>query len=129
MALLGAYVLVILMTSLIPMDREIKGLNFIIGIKPIIQNSLHVPVFALLAVLSLQILSIYQINGWKRLLLVLLFAVGFGLLNEFMQLAVPGRYPSVIDMGLNTVGVFVGAFIYFFIERNGSGLIKRLVCQ
>ncbi|MDY7037610.1 MAG: VanZ family protein [Thermodesulfobacteriota bacterium] len=128
-ALIVGYMLLILMTSVIPMDREIKGLNFIIGIKPLIQNSLHIPVYAILAVLWLQLLSNHGLAGIKRFWIVFLFSAGFGIMNEFIQLTIPGRYPSLIDMLFNTIGFAAGIWLYLYLEKCEPGLIRRIICE
>ncbi len=128
-ALLSIYMLLILALSLIPMHREIRGLEFLINMKSLVQNLMHIPFYAFLAILWLQILRIYAFKGWKTVLFVAFFSVGFGIVIEFIQMTIPGRYPSIIDMGLNTIGTFVGILIYLMVERNGSGFIRRMVCE
>ena len=110
--LVAIYMLMILATSLIPMDREIEGLNLIINIKPHIQNFLHIPVYALLAILWFRLFDLYQTNQRKSFCLVLLIAIGFGIINEWIQFFIPGRYLSLADMVFNTIGVFSGILIY-----------------
>jgi hypothetical protein len=115
------YTLLLLGASLIPMDQEIEGLNFIIGLEPSIQNLLHIPAYAILSILLLQVLG-------KRLLLVIVVTIVFGIVNELIQLAIPGRYPSVIDVGLNIVGVVGGMLLYLWLERSRPGPIRHIVC-
>lgn len=47
-----------------------------------------------------------------RILLATLLGSGFSCAMEFGQTFFPGRYPSLADLGLNTVGSFVGAVIW-----------------
>ena len=47
------YMFLLLTSSAIPMDREIQGLQFVIDLKPTIQNLLHIPAYIVLAVLLL----------------------------------------------------------------------------
>lgn len=115
--ILTIYMLLILTTSLIPMDRSVEGLNFIIDINPTMQNILHVPAFAILSILWLQVLK-QQRNAGKGILFVLLMSAGFGILNELIQLSIPGRYPSVIDICFNTIGALCGVLLYLIFERN-----------
>lgn len=119
--ILITYVLLLLGTSLIPMDREIEGLNFIIGLQPSIQNLLHIPAYAILSILLLQVLG-------KRLMLVIVGAIVFGMINEWIQLAIPGRYPSMMDMVLNAAGSLVGIILYCKLEKGNMSLAKRVVC-
>lgn len=127
-ALLALYMLLILTASVIPMDRGIEGLDFVTGLKPSIQNLLHVPAYGFLSILWLQILRPYPRLGYKRIFFVLFVSIGFGIFNELIQLTVPGRYPSVIDAGLNIIGVIGGMLLYLWLERSGPGPIRRIVC-
>jgi glycopeptide antibiotics resistance protein len=102
--------LLILTASVIPMDREIEGLNFITGLKPSIHNLLHVPAYAILSILLLKVLG-------KRLMLVIVGTIVFGMINEWIQLAIPGRYPGLLDIGLNTIGALVGIFLFRTFEK------------
>ena len=112
------YILLLLASSAIPMDRDIQGLQFIIDLKPTIQNLLHIPAYTLLSILFLQIFQNYKIDGWRRNVLVLLGAGLIGILSEIIQIAVPGRYGGLMDIGLNFIGVIAGILIYSYVERN-----------
>lgn len=121
------YMFLLLASSAIPMDRQIKGLQFVIDIKPTIQNLLHIPAYIVLAILFLQIFQNYQIGDWRRNVLVLLGAGLVGILSEIIQIAVPGRYGSIADIGLNFIGTIAGILIYNRVEKTKLGLIKRIV--
>jgi glycopeptide antibiotics resistance protein len=123
------YMSLILMTSVIPMDRDIEGLRFLIELKPLVQNLLHIPMFAILAILWLQISKQYEIEGKKRIVLILLLSFGFGILNELIQLTIPGRYAGILDMGLNTIGVLCGIALYVLLEKSKPGLLRKIVCE
>ena len=111
------------------MDREMRGFEFLFALKPLVQNLLHIPLFMLLAILWLQVLQGYGLLSRSRIILTLILSCFIGILNELIQIAVPGRYPSPIDMGLNVVGAIFGVILYHKVERGGDGLIRRLVCQ
>ena len=127
--ILWIYMLLILSTSLIPMDREIEGFGMIMEITPFVQNLLHAPVFALLSVLWVQIMNVHQIRNRRKYILVFIIGVGFGLLNELIQGVVPGRYPSIFDMGINVVGVVMGMWFFRWIENSEPNRIRRFVCE
>ena len=122
--MVAIYMLMILATSLIPMDREIEGLNLIINIKPHIQNFLHIPVYALLAILWFRLFDLYQIDQRKSSYLVLMIAIGFGIINEWIQFFIPGRYLSATDMIFNTIGVFSGILIYRIMKNREFKFIR-----
>ena len=128
-ALVLTYMFLLLVSSIIPMDRDIKGLQFIIDLKPTVQNLLHIPMYIVLAVLFLQILQNYQIEGWKGNVLVLLASGFFGIINEVIQIVVPGRYGGLTDIGLNLIGTMVGILIYNVVGKIKPGLLRRIVCE
>ena len=85
--------------------------------------------FAILAILWLQISKQYEIEGKKRIVLILLLSFGFGILNELIQLTIPGRYAGILDMGLNTIGVLCGIALYVLLEKSKPGLLRKIVCE
>jgi VanZ family protein len=121
--------LLLLAGSMIPMDRQIKGLQFVIDLKPAIQNLLHIPMFAILSFLFLLILQGFQIEKWKRNAIVLLSSGLFGLINEIIQISIPGRYGGLTDILLNFAGAILGIVVFGLAEKSKSGLIRRIVCK
>ena len=119
----------LLASSAIPMDHEIQGIQFVIDLNPTNQNLLHIPAYIVLAILILQIFQNYQIDGWRRNALVLLGSGLIGILSEIIQIAVPGRYGGLTDIGLNFIGTIAGILMYNHIEKAKPGLIRRIVCE
>ena len=128
-ALAIVFMLLLLATSVIPMDRQITGLQFIIDLKPTIQNLLHIPAYAVLSIIYLQIFKNYRLKRWQRNFLALLCSAIFGILNEAIQFAIPGRYAGLIDLGLNLVGAILGVIIFSIAAKSKPGLIRRMVCE
>jgi len=128
-ALAIVFMLLLLATSVIPMDRQITGLQFIIDLKPTIQNLLHIPAYAVLSIIYLQILKNFQLKRWQKNFWALLCSVSFGILNEVIQFAIPGRFAGVTDLGLNLVGAIIGVIIFNFAAKLKPGLIRRMVCE
>jgi glycopeptide antibiotics resistance protein len=116
--LTSIYMLLLLASSVIPMDRHIKGFQFVIELKPAIQNLLHIPMFAILSFLFLLILQTFQIENWKRNAMVLLSSGFFGLINEVIQIPVPGRYGGLTDILLNFAGAILGIIVFSLIEKS-----------
>jgi glycopeptide antibiotics resistance protein len=116
--LTSIYMLLLLAGSMIPMDRQIKGLQFVIELKPAIQNLLHIPMFAILSFLFLLILQGFQIENWKRNAIVLLSSGFFGLINEIIQIPVPGRYGGLTDILLNFSGAILGIIVFGLVEKS-----------
>ena len=116
-AFLVAYMALILLTSLIPMDGNIQGLRSMVDLKPTLQNLLHIPAYGILTVLGLGLAGVDETNRLKKITLVLLLVMAFGILNEAVQMLIPGRYAGVMDLGLNTIGALSGLLFYFTSQR------------
>ena len=106
-----------------------RGLGFLIDLKPLLQNLLHVPLFAALSILFFQVLSGYEIEKKRAIFIILIATIGFGLFNELIQLVIPGRYPSLVDMTLNTIGIVLGLWLYVYLEKRSPSLIRNIVCK
>jgi VanZ family protein len=122
------YMFLIMMSSLIPMHQGATRLRFLLDLNPAVQNLLHIPAFAVLSVLCLQVLSYSPMARIKKVVLVLGFSIVFGILNELVQMAVPGRYAGLLDIMLNCVGSALGIGLFMLSERRHSGLLRRVVC-
>ncbi len=110
LGLLLGYMAVILVLSLIPGSGTTGDL---LGLIPsTIQNFLHVPAYALLAVLCVRTLATYRM-GWRwRLTTALVLASTYGAAMEFSQTWAPGRVPSVLGFLLNLAGVVLGVGLF-----------------
>lgn len=107
--------LLILISSSVPMDKEIKGLEFVMKINADLQNFLHIPIFALLSYFWLRSFYILGYSVRRGLFLSLLYTITFGVLNEFYQILIPGRYCSIGDMLFNFAGLILGGLIGTFL--------------
>ena len=72
-----------------------------------LQNGLHVVFYGVLALLLVWALE-RTATGAVRMLIALLVAVTLGAGLEWYQLHVPGRFGSLGDILLNTLGAIVG---------------------
>lgn len=116
-----AYMILIFISSSIPIDKEIKWLEFVMKIDPTLQNFLHIPVYALLSYLWFGVFWGVGYSVMLSLLLSFLTAFGYGVFNEFYQWFIPGRYSSLSDILFNLIGVVLGCLLVIFLRR---GLIK-----
>ena len=123
------YSLLILFGSFIPMDGASPTFRFFMAVKPAIQNLLHIPVFALLSIFLLQVLDGFGIENRKKKIISISALFAFGILSELIQIPVPGRYPGVMDMGLNIIGALLGIWIFFHLANQEKSLLRRLVCE
>ena len=120
-----AYMSLILATSLVPQFR----IRDFMTLSPIIQNMLHIPMFAALSILFLQIARNYDLGRRKAGVLTFVFCGIFGLLNEIIQTFVPGRFGGLMDIGLNSMGAIAGIIIYFSVEKSRPGMIYKIICS
>jgi VanZ family protein len=99
--------------SSIPMDGESEHFEFVMRLTPTVQNLLHIPLFGLLAYLWLNALTKNGCPAKKKLIITIIITLGYGLLDEFHQTFVPGRYGSLIDILLNLGGILMGILFFF----------------
>ncbi len=101
-------------------DPEDAGLYGIIAwTPPAVQNLLHLPLFGLLAWLWHRTLRDWIHPSRWRLLTAFLLTAGYGILDEWHQLYVPGRYASLTDMSLNVLGA--GLVLYWVRRTDAIG--------
>jgi hypothetical protein len=108
-----AYMALLHRLSSIPGKVESEGaVDFVyFALTPTIQNLLHIPAFAVLAVLWSHVLPKTTGGG----VAVLLMTGGYGAYDEWFQLGVPGRYGSLTDWVLDLVGALVGIALYRYL--------------
>ena len=87
-------------------------LNPLAWISPNVQNFLHIPVYGGLAALWFWVLRHWIAKSGYKYLLALILTLGFGLLDEWHQTFVPGRFGSMTDAGFNAIGAILGLLIY-----------------
>jgi len=112
----------VLATSLIPMDQDANSGHWTTWVSPSVQNILHVPMFGVLAALWLQVTAHNSFPAWKKTCTVFLAVLCFGILNEMVQFFVPGRYPGLTDVALNTLGTLAGTL---FCLRHHNSPVQR----
>jgi len=129
MILLILYALLILGGSFIPMDGSSKTFRIFMDLKPVIQNLLHIPVFTLLTILFLQVLHGYGVQGPRKGGVALITILAFGILNEMVQMVVPGRIPGLLDILLNSIGTLFGFALFSYFEKKHHTLLHHLICK
>jgi VanZ family protein len=84
-----------------------------VSLTPTIQNLLHIPAFAVLALLWCRILPTTTGGAVS----VLLMTGGYGAYDEWFQLGVPGRYGSLTDWVLDLFGAMAGILLYRYLVK------------
>ena len=99
-------------------------LSIVSGAPRILTNLLHLPLYAGLAcclLLSVNAGRWKQSLAWRPYVVIGLIAAIIAAVNEWYQAAVPGRFASVTDFGLNVVGIVGLVLIHrLFTGRNGA---------
>lgn len=70
----------------------------------VLHNLTHLPAYALLTYFFFVTARALRLK-YNPYLTAVLSAFAFGILMEYLQSMVPGREPSLMDAGLNTVGI------------------------
>ena len=93
-----------------PQDTLLSGI--ILWTPPALQNMVHIPLFGILAWLWYRTLGDWIKSSRLLLMLVFILATGFGILDEWHQLYVPGRYASMTDAALNALGAAIAVWLF-----------------
>ena len=108
---------VIFVLSSVPGQLDEQRLRFLTDIDPQLQNLMHIPLFGLLQVLWLRAFAKLGKYGWKSTVSCLAISLGYGCLDEFHQMFVPGRYASLLDITLNFTGIVLGTLMFLVWDK------------
>ncbi len=112
----GAYALLLAVVCLLPSGTGVLG-GWDAAVSPTWQNALHVPAFAVLAVLAILAASGSFRVGLAGMLWIAFGCCAYGVLLEFAQAAIPGRTGSLTDVLLNVAGVAIGSMVVMWWRR------------
>ena len=93
--------------SLIPTAGSAEG-NVFLAFTPFVQNALHIPAYALLCLLISVSLVTFNVSIRKAGFIGVLFCIAFAACDQALQSFVLTREASVVALGLNLTGIFVG---------------------
>lgn len=85
-----------------------------------IRKLAHITEYFLLAVSVALPLYVYRVRGFRLIVIAGIFCVGFACLDEFHQYFVAGRSATPRDVGIDSIGIFIGIYatrIFGFIGR------------
>lgn len=121
-ALAMGYGGMIVLLSIIP-DAE-KSRSVLSWVSPRLQDLLHIPAYGLLTLLWVFALRDYGFGDRRSVGYAIGLAAGLGIVLEWIQFVIPGRYPSALDLIFNLTGVVSTAAGYrICIRRSSSGVI------
>lgn len=76
-----------------------------------VRKAAHMTEYFLLAIAISFPLYVYRVRGFWLMLLAGIVCVGFAGLDEYHQSFVAGRGPSLKDVGIDSIGAFVGILL------------------
>ncbi len=117
----AAWMVIVLVMSSVPGDLGMDEGWFGALLKRLLPSStdpLHVPGYAVLALLWCRALRAWPMRAGLSALLGFVIAFAFGLLMEWHQAGIPGRVASASDVGLNAAGALMAAGLYMFAARH-----------
>jgi len=96
------------------LKQEIKQFSPVSArtLRSIVQNGLHIPIFAILTFLWLQFFRRKGIPGKKAVLYTFLIVLFISHLDEFYQYFLPERDASILDLFLDMLGFALGLTIF-----------------
>lgn len=81
------------------------------GIHFYVRKAAHMSIYFLLAITVSFPLYVYRVRGLWLMLLAGIICVGFAGLDEYHQSFVAGRGPSLRDVGIDSIGAFIGILL------------------
>lgn len=88
----------------------------------VLRKLAHVLEYLGLGLLSYNAFSAIRMK--RKVLLALLLGVSYALFDEMHQLLVPGRDGSLVDVGIDSVGVILGVLLMFLIMHHMNKIEK-----
>jgi hypothetical protein len=86
----------------------------VVNTPELLQKVMHVAVYAALTLLWVWTLDSIESRVW-RISLAIIVTVGLGTVLEWHQTRVPGRFGTIFDVVLNTLGALAGLIIALLI--------------
>jgi len=89
-----------------------SGIGGAFFITPTLSNVLHIPLFGFLSFLWMRTFVSGKVRYKKAILYTIIITICYAGLDEFHQFFVPGRFASLGDFALDTIGCIAGLFVY-----------------
>lgn len=87
------------------LSQEAMGINYYV------RKAAHMTEYFLLAIAISLPLYVYGVRGFWLMLLAGIICVGFAGLDEYHQSFVANRTPAVKDVGIDSIGAFIGILL------------------
>jgi hypothetical protein len=83
----------------------------------VLRKVAHLLEFGMLTVLLYRALPQPKHQHWQRFVLAVLIALAYAAIDEIHQGYVPGREPSVRDVGIDGIGIALGSLVMWLTQR------------
>lgn len=96
----------------------------------LVRKAAHFSVYTMLGLAAMCLLSTYQINMKKKIIISFLIGFIYAIIDEIHQLFSPGRTAMIFDVFVDSVGVIFGISIvclimYLLDKRNGNKVLVK----
>lgn len=113
LGILLIYSALLLGSSLVPMPVSPSEGDTSFVLEPSVQNLLHIPAFAVLLLLLASLFKDKPAQRFHSMAMIAGIAFVVGIVMELIQIPVPGRYTSFLDIALNCIGIITGIAVYY----------------
>lgn len=81
----------------------------------LIRKLAHFSIYTLVGIWSMSFISTFNISKFKKVGISLIIGILYAMSDEYHQSFVPGRGPSITDVGIDSLGVLTGICIVVII--------------
>ena len=96
---------------------EAEKLILIENWNSIVRKLAHFSIYALVGIWTMALIHTYELSERKKWIGSLGVGILYAVLDEFHQSFIPDRAASIIDVGIDTLGVITGILIVFVIIK------------
>ena len=93
--------------------------------QPIIRKGAHLSIYTLVGIFIMSFISTYKIHLKYKFLISILVGLVYASSDEIHQSFIPGRTASIIDVGIDTAGVFLGIILVLIIISVYKALTEK----
>ena len=93
--------------------------------QPIIRKGAHLSIYTLVGIFIMSFISTYKIHLKYKFLISILVGLVYASSDEIHQSLIPGRTASIIDVGIDTAGVFLGIILVLIIISVYKALTEK----
>ena len=95
--------------------------------QPIIRKGAHLSIYTLVGILIMSFISTYKLHLKYKFSISILVGLIYAISDEIHQSFIPERTASPIDVGIDTLGVFLGIIIVLIIISVYKALMEKSI--